>query len=115
MKAELISILEKQFDKAAVGDKRFFMRSLIAKLNLNGYLVEKEATHPFLESAKINLKVSKHDVSCWIELDNKSPRIRSLERIQSLQARGEQGFILLRNSFLSQRKTLGVDVISARR
>lgn len=115
MKAEIISILAKQFDRAAVGDKRFFMSALIAKLNLNGYVVEKEAKHPFLESAKINLKVSKKGESCWIELDNKSPRIRSLERIQSLQDRGEQGFILLRNSFLSQRKTLGVDIISARR
>ncbi|SCC11630.1 hypothetical protein [Gilliamella intestini] len=115
MKAEIIAILSKQFDKTTVSDKRFFMSALIAKLNLNGYVVEKEAKHPFLENAKINLKVSKSGKSCWIELDNKSPRIRSLERIQSLGEHGEQGFILLRNGFLSQHKTLGIDVVSARR
>lgn len=118
MKFELMTLLSKQFDKPTTINRVYFIRSLIAKLNLNGYTVEKEARHPHLASAKINLKVTKHGQNgqtCWIELDNKTPRIRSLESIQSINEHGGNGFILLRNSFLSQHKTLGIDIISARR
>lgn len=115
MKTEIVEIIANQFDSATTSDKKFFVSTLIAKLNANGYVVEKEAKHPFLANVKVNLKVSKGGKSCWIELDNKSPRIRSLERIQSLIENGEQGFIFLRRSFLSQHKTLGIDIISARR
>ncbi|OTQ71864.1 hypothetical protein [Gilliamella sp. N-G2] len=114
MKFELITLLSKQFDKTTASRRVCFIRSLIAKLNLNGYTVEKEARHPHLASAKINFKVTKHGQTCWIELDNKSPRIRSLESIQSINEHGGNGFILLRNSFLSQHKKLGIDIISAR-
>lgn len=115
MKFELITLLSNQFDKHTTNNKVYFIQSLISKLNLNGFTVVKEARHPHLANAKINLKISKHDQTCWIEIDNKSPRIRSLERIQSINEHGGNGFILLRNSFLSQHKTLGIDIVSARK
>lgn len=115
MKFELMTLLSKQFDKPTTSNRVCFIRSLIAKLNLNGYTVENEVRHPHLASAKINLRVTKHGQTCWVELDNKTPRIRSLKSIQSINEHGGNGFILLRNSFLSQHKTLGIDIVSARR
>ncbi|QHJ76203.1 MAG: hypothetical protein [Caudoviricetes sp.] len=115
MKTKIITLLNKTFDRAITENKKFFVIEFLKLLNANGYTVEKEVRHPFLENAKVNFRVSKDGCSCWIELDNKTPRLRSIESIKSITDNDQCGFIYLRNSFVASRKYLGLDVISARR
>lgn len=114
MKTEIIEILSRQFDKPTTENKRFFIQNLIDQLNANGFDVDREVSHSCLGNAKINFKISKDDYSCYIELDNKSPRVRSIERVSILNKSNVDAFILLRNSFRNNYKLLGIDVISAR-
>lgn len=115
MKTEIVEILSRTFSKVETEDKRFFVSRFISKLRLKGYTVEREIGHVCLGNVKINFRVTKDDYVCYIELDNKSPRLRSIERVTTLMQNNIDTFILLRNSFRQQYKLLGIDVISADR
>lgn len=115
MKNNLIEILSNKFSRGITENKKFFVHSLIETLNANGYTVEKEVRYPST-GERINFKITDQSGAvCWIELDNKTPRLRSVKRIIELTKAGEDGFILLRNSFLKNHKFLDIDIICARR
>ena len=115
MKNNLVEILSSAFSKSNTEDKKCFVSMLIKTLNDHGYVVEKEVKSPFSGNMRINFKVTKANSACWIELDNKSPRLRSIERIHEIINHGEDGFVLLRDSFLKNYKYLGIDIVSARK
>lgn len=117
MKETIISLLEHKFKFDVVQDRVRFNNSVVARLVDAGYRVQKEVSIPFLDSAiRVNYMVCSQDGElCVIELDNRSPRSRSLDKIYSLSSQFD-GFVLLRNGSTTIRhKNCGVDVVTAGR
>lgn len=117
MKKSIIELLENKFKADVTLDRERFNNSIEVRLVDNGYKVERDRKHSFLANAQINFLVSSPDGElCAIEVDNKTPRGRSLDKINKAQENGVSGFILLRNPNLSQSyKSCGVDIVIARR
>lgn len=117
MKKSVIALLENKFKADVTFDRGRFNNSIEARLVDNGYKVFREAKHPFLASARVNYMVISEDGEiCIIEVDNRTPRGRSLNKIYCAKDNGMDGFILLRDARTAQSyKSCGVDVVVARR
>lgn len=117
LKENLIRLLGNAFLLEDIQNKNYFSQLLSQKLTSAGFQVEKELDMSSLDmgcSGRVNYVVT-NDVGdrCVIELDNRSPRGRSLAKIDLLPAEIE-GFILLRDGKVRNRqKVCGVDIVTA--
>lgn len=117
LKENLIRLLGNAFLLEEIQNKKYFSQLLSQKLTSAGFQVEKELDMSSLDmgcSGRVNYVVT-NDVGdrCVIELDNRSPRGRSLAKIDLLPAEIE-GFILLRDGKVRNRqKVCGVDIVTA--
>lgn len=117
LKENLIRLLGNAFLLEDIQNKKYFSQLLSQKLTSAGFQVEKELDMSSLDmgcSGRVNYVVT-NDVGdrCVIELDNRSPRGRSLAKIDLLPAEIE-GFILLRDGKVRNRqKVCGVDIVTA--
>lgn len=117
LKENLIRLLGNAFLLEEIQNKNYFSQLLSQKLTSAGFQVEKELDMSSLDmgcSGRVNYVVT-NDVGdrCVIELDNRSPRGRSLAKIDLLPAEIE-GFILLRDGKVRNRqKVCGVDIVTA--
>lgn len=117
LKENLIRLLGNAFLLEEIQNKNYFSQLLSQKLTSAGFHVEKELDMSSLDmgcSGRVNYVVT-NDVGdrCVIELDNRSPRGRSLAKIDLLPAEIE-GFILLRDGKVRNRqKVCGVDIVTA--
>lgn len=114
LKQNLINLLEEQFHKA--DDKVTFDYVMQKKIKSQGYHLRRNFTLSLSGGRKgfIDCLVTSPDgQQCAVEVDNKSPRKRSLMKLRELPA-GMSGFVLLRDGKHPLRYTDdGVDVIRA--
>lgn len=114
LKEKLITLLEERFDDMRKFDFEFGM--IIAG---QGWHMYENFAVPGLSNGRrwrVNyLITTQTGARCAIELDNRSPRKRSLMKLRELPE-GMTGFVLLRNGKYPVRYTAGgVDVVRAAR
>lgn len=114
MRNIIIGLVKNQSPKSVTRDRDYYLSHLAQLLTSNGYGADFYIRHPLLDEV-MTLRATKSGETVWIELDNKSPRIRSLQKLNRLSEIGENGFILLRQNYAHPCNIFGVDVISARR
>ena len=117
LKQKLIVLLEEQFNTAT--NKPQFEAVLGAKIAEQGWMLWKNFTVKGLSNGRsgcgrVNyLITTPSDERCAIELDNRSPRARSLLKLRELPE-GMSGFVLLKNGKHPYRySTCGIDVVRA--
>lgn len=114
LKEKLIALLEEQFHKS--DDKVTFDYVMQKKIKSQGFHLQRNFAISLGGTRKgfIDCLVTAKDGQrCAIEVDKRSPRIRSLAKLKALPD-GVSGFVLLRDGKEPLRHTAdGVDVIRA--
>ncbi|EPS8872950.1 hypothetical protein [Salmonella enterica] len=115
LKERLISILEEKLP----GDtgREYFEHQLEAVIRRNGFLLSKNVRVGDLVVGRkgfINyLVMDKSGAACAIELDNRSPRQRSLQKLQALPVSTGRLVVLRDGKKTHRYQEFGIDVIRA--
>ncbi|ECI0427241.1 hypothetical protein AH312_09800 [Salmonella enterica subsp. enterica] len=115
LKERLISILEEKL----LGDtgREYFEHQLEAVIRRNGFLLSKNVRVGDLVVGRkgfINyLVMDKSGAACAIELDNRSPRQRSLQKLQALPVSTGRLVVLRDGKKTHRYQEFGIDVIRA--